>query len=127
MSLSGDGHSLHLNGAPADPSYVATYPVADLNAMAVTSSAVGDLTADCASGGSAVACKSLPFFTEVNAKELKVFDAYGHVVMETPFTASSDAGAASNGAGSPSKRRGHVERARRRPRRYRRGRLPRRR
>ena len=94
LSLIGDGHTLHLSGAPADPTYVATYPVSGLTAMTVTSSAFGDLSASCASGGGAVACKELPFFSEVGGGTVKVFDAYGHPLLALPASpiAPPDAG-----------------------------------
>jgi hypothetical protein len=85
LSLVGDGHALHLSAAPADPSYSATYPISGFRAMTVTTNAVGDLTAACETGGGAAACKSLPFFTQVGAEDVKVFDPYGHVVLAVPL------------------------------------------
>ncbi len=94
LSLTGDGHALHVNGAPADPSYSATYPITGLTAMNVTASPVGDLAASCASGGGTVACKSLPFFSTVSGGSVKVYDAYAHVVMTVPLPPGLDAGGA---------------------------------
>jgi hypothetical protein len=85
LSLTGDGQALHLNGAPADPSYVASYPVPGFSGMTVTASAYGDLTAACAGSGGAAACKSLPFFTEIGEDKVKVSDPYGHVVLALPL------------------------------------------
>jgi hypothetical protein len=95
ISLTGDGHALHLNGAPADPAYVATYPVSGLTAMTITASTFGDLTASCASSSGAVTCKSLPFFAGVSGSggsNVAVYDAFGHVIMSIPLP-PFDAGA----------------------------------
>jgi hypothetical protein len=96
LSLVGDGRTLTLRGAPADPAYVATYPISGLTGMTVAASVFGDLSAACASGGGAVACKALPFFTAVGGGSagVKVFDAYGHVVLTAPAPSGADAGSA---------------------------------
>lgn len=87
LSLTGDGHALHLRGAPADPAYVATYPITGFSGMTVTASAFGDLSAACESAGAATACKSLPFFAQTGGGTIKVFDPYGHVVLAAPAPA----------------------------------------
>jgi hypothetical protein len=92
LSLSGDGHALQLKGAPADPSYIATYPVSGFNSMTVTAGSYGDLTATCQSGGGAAKCTSLPFFSQVGSSAVNVYDAFGKIVIALPVSPIIDAG-----------------------------------
>jgi hypothetical protein len=111
LLLSGDGTSLTLSGAPANPSYAATYPIAGFTEMTVTANAYGDLTATCATASGAASCKTLPFFSQVGKEAVTVYDPYAKVVMTVPLTVAdggttaptpppSGAGATGTGTGT---------------------------
>ncbi|HEY2513155.1 MAG TPA: hypothetical protein VGI39_19940 [Polyangiaceae bacterium] len=82
LTLTGDGTVLHLDGAPADASYSATYHLKGFTSMNVAVNHVGDLAAICGAGGGQASCSDLPFFAQVHATgQIEVYDLYGHKVI----------------------------------------------
>ena len=67
FTLTGDGSSLELNGAPASRDRHALYPLGGFTKMTVKVSPEGDLTAKCENGRAAIDCPEIPFFAGVKS------------------------------------------------------------
>lgn len=101
LALHGDGTALRLDGAPADASYSATYPLKGFTSMNVAVNHAGDLTALCGASSGKAACTDLPFFSKVHSSGLiEVYDLYGHKVMNA-LPMQGDAGLFGGSGWSP--------------------------
>jgi len=83
FTLTGDGSSLELHGAPASRDRHALYPLGGFTKMAVKVSPEGDLSATCENGRATVDCPEIPFFASVKRtssgyNHVEVYDIYGY-------------------------------------------------
>lgn len=101
LDLTGDGSRLRLSGAPADPTYAASYPVEGLVGMGVRVQANATLVTKCVAKSGEVPCQDHPFYSRARGELVEVFDVYGKLVLAANAPARS-ATCVSVDAGRPS-------------------------
>ena len=83
LQLKGDGTTVTLNGSPLDKSYVAKYPVKNVNLMEVTIDSMGEIMARCRDGVGVSDCDH-PFFSKTTRYKgvtyVRVWDLFGQKV-----------------------------------------------